>query len=316
MDTAAYVPHHHLNLSAHNFKPDFAVISFYKLFGYPSGVGALLIRKDIEPLMSKTYFAGGSVFTATSGIEWHLTQPFPRILEDGTVPYLDILALRSGLEAIHSLGGIDRVHDHTKSLGQYLYLQLSSLKHSNGMPIVRVFGRWAEQEDIRKKGVAEVQGPTINFQLLNPSSDVLSYKHAEQLLSNEGLHIRSGCTCNPGACYSYLGILDSEVRDLAEKRAKEAPADWEDKWEWIDVEREVEGVRREVRLPLGSLRASLGYMSRWEDAHSLVDFINTTYRDQQVDPPTLEISADKIGSERRQLSFPGHQKELHHTCAC
>ena len=274
-------------MSSADFKPDFAVISFYKLFGHPTGIGALLIRKEIEPLLSKPYWGGGSIFTATSELQWKLTHDFPRSVEDGTVPYLDILALGSGLRAIESLGGISRVHDHVQCLGQYLYTRLSALNHSNGRPMVRVFGRWAEQEDCRKKGAQKAgpsQGPTLNFQILKPTGDVFSYKNAEVLLSSKGIDVRSGCACNPGACYSSLGIHDWEVRDLAERLEREGDPGWEEKWEWIDVERLVGGVKRKVRLPLGALRASLGFMSRWEDADDLTNLIDSAFRDENEEP--------------------------------
>lgn len=37
------------------------------------------------------------------------------------------------------------------------------------------------------------------------------------------------------------------------------------------------------KLPLGSLRASIGYMSRFEDVHALVDFIRRHYTDRADD---------------------------------
>ncbi len=59
-------------------------------------------------------------------------------------------------------------------------------------------------------------------------------------------------------------------------------------WEWIDVER---GGRTE-RRPLGSIRASLGMMTRFEDAHALVDFIGRTYVDStdtgDEQPPLMQ----------------------------
>jgi molybdenum cofactor sulfurtransferase len=43
LDAAAFVPTNPLNLT--EVSPDFVVVSFYKMFGYPTGVGALLVRK-------------------------------------------------------------------------------------------------------------------------------------------------------------------------------------------------------------------------------------------------------------------------------
>ena len=45
LDAAAFVPTNRLDLTA--VQPDFVSVSFYKMFGYPTGVGALLIRRSV-----------------------------------------------------------------------------------------------------------------------------------------------------------------------------------------------------------------------------------------------------------------------------
>lgn len=59
LDAAAWVPCSTLNLST--YRADFVAFSFYKLFGFPTGVGALLIRKGQEELLQKRYFGGGTI---------------------------------------------------------------------------------------------------------------------------------------------------------------------------------------------------------------------------------------------------------------
>lgn len=51
----------------------------------------------------------------------------------------------------------------------------------------------------------EVQGSTVNFELLASDGEVLGYKEAAVRFGAAGLHIRTGCTCNPGACYNATG---------------------------------------------------------------------------------------------------------------
>jgi len=45
LDAAAFAPTNRLDLS--RWQPDFVPLSFYKMFGYPTGVGCLLARKSI-----------------------------------------------------------------------------------------------------------------------------------------------------------------------------------------------------------------------------------------------------------------------------
>ena len=57
LDAAALVPTNGLDLS--RWRPDFVDLSFYKMFGLPTGVGALLVRKDKIPLLRRTVFFRG-----------------------------------------------------------------------------------------------------------------------------------------------------------------------------------------------------------------------------------------------------------------
>ena len=43
LDAAAFAPTNRLDLG--RWQPDFVAISFYKIFGYPTGIGCLLARK-------------------------------------------------------------------------------------------------------------------------------------------------------------------------------------------------------------------------------------------------------------------------------
>ena len=59
LDAAAYVSTNKLNLQ--ELQPDFVCISFYKIFGYPTGLGALLVKFSALPTLKKKYFGGGTV---------------------------------------------------------------------------------------------------------------------------------------------------------------------------------------------------------------------------------------------------------------
>lgn len=139
LDTAAYAPTYRLNLT--KISPDFVVISFYKVFGLPTGVGALIMRKESEEKLRRTYWGGSSVFTATSALPWKIRFENAAKWEDGTLPFLDIVSLKPGFDAMEYLGGIDSVEKYVTCLGTQMSTTLKSLKHSNGSPMLRLYGK-------------------------------------------------------------------------------------------------------------------------------------------------------------------------------
>ena len=58
LDAAAFVPTNRLDLS--RYQPDFVPISFYKMFGYPTGICCLLARNQALTKLSRPWFAGGT----------------------------------------------------------------------------------------------------------------------------------------------------------------------------------------------------------------------------------------------------------------
>ena len=62
LDAAAFVATNRLDL--HAIKPDFVTVSFYKMFGYPTGVGCLLVRNSALARLQRPWFAGGTVNAA------------------------------------------------------------------------------------------------------------------------------------------------------------------------------------------------------------------------------------------------------------
>lgn len=70
LDAASFVATNYLDLK--KYRPDFVCISFYKIFGYPSGLGALLVSKRGEPMLQKRYYGGGTVKISLSDASgWH-----------------------------------------------------------------------------------------------------------------------------------------------------------------------------------------------------------------------------------------------------
>jgi hypothetical protein len=150
---------------------------------------------------SQLFWGGGTVALATSNADFHVLKCRPADkLEDGTVNFLDIIALKHGFAMFDKLGGIGSIQSLVASLTEYLYGQLSGLKHSNGRPMLEIFGKH-DAPDARS-----VQGGILNFELLKPNGGIHSYRTFEMEAAEAGFHVRTGAACNPGACYAELGV--------------------------------------------------------------------------------------------------------------
>lgn len=66
VDAAAYLSTSRLSLT--DTPADFVALSFYKMFGYPTGVGALIVRRDAMPLLRRSYLAAAPCSSSPSRI--------------------------------------------------------------------------------------------------------------------------------------------------------------------------------------------------------------------------------------------------------
>jgi len=136
LDAAAFVPTSRLDLTA--VQPDFVTLSFYKMFGHPTGVGALLIRRSALANLKRPWFAGGTVNFASVRDKrtcCHNEAAF----EDGTLNYLSIPAVEIGLLHLQSIG-IDTIAERVRCLTGWLLEELLALRHGNDRAMVRIYG--------------------------------------------------------------------------------------------------------------------------------------------------------------------------------
>lgn len=261
LDAAAFVPTHTLDLS--RVKPDFVPLSFYKMLGLPTGVGALLLRRESAKAFHIVYFGGGSVLDATAEGVWRITMPLPEGLETGTTPFLDIINLKHGFAVLQRLGGMKAIEAHVTALRDWTWRQLSALRHSDGSPLLRVFG--AHDQGPHK------QSGLFQFLVLRRDGSAVSAPQVQTDASARGLHLRAGCHCNPGQCLFDLGIHPEEERARALAGDLDKP--------YIKVMRRDPDTGKDVavQLPTGSVRASLGSLSTFEDVYALVAFLQETY---------------------------------------
>ncbi|XP_073775280.1 molybdenum cofactor sulfurase isoform X4 [Danio rerio] len=258
LDAACFVSCSPLDLS--QYPADFVPISFYKMFGFPTGLGALLVRNEAAEVLRKTYFGGGTA--AAYLVEENYFIPKPNLasrFEDGTISFLDIISLHHGFETLQKLtGSMTNIQLHTFGLARYTYTVLSCLCHSNGKHVAQIYC------DNDFQSIAE-QGAIINFSLLDCHGRTVGYSQVDKMASLFNIHIRTGCFCNTGACQHYLAISNQNVK--SNLHAGHICGDN------IDL---VDG------RPTGSLRVSFGYMSSFEDCQNFLRFVVNCFVDKPL----------------------------------
>jgi selenocysteine lyase/cysteine desulfurase len=204
LDAAAFAPSNRLDLG--RVRADFVSLSFYKMFGYPTGLGCLIARRDALARLRRPWFAGGtitiaSVQGASATVSGHYLHEGEAGFEDGTVDYLNIPAVETGLRHLERLG-IERIHDRVMCLTEWLLDALTGLRHANGAPVVQIFGPTDTSE----------RGGTITLLMRDPDGRPIDDRRVEELANRVGISLRTGCFCNPGAGEVAHGLTAVEMQ--------------------------------------------------------------------------------------------------------
>jgi selenocysteine lyase/cysteine desulfurase len=263
LDAAAFVPTNRLDLGA--VKPEFVTVSWYKLFGYPTGIGTLLARRDALTKLRRPWFSGGTIWGVSVQGGWHRMVDDETAFEDGTLNFLGIPDVTTGLDWISGIG-IDLIHRRVMCLTGRLLDGLAGLKHSNGAPMTCVYG---PRELVGR-------GATVAFNFLDEHGAVVDERAVARDTSAAGISLRTGCFCNPGAGEWAFGLTREAVR-----------GSW-----WSGFLRRnmqtVDDYLEIIGLPSGgAVRVSLGLASNLADVERFLDFAERTYRDSEPDSAGL-----------------------------
>ncbi len=249
VDCAAFVPSNRLDLS--RWHPDFVPLSFYKMFGYPTGIGCLLARKSALAKLRRPWFAGGTITLSSvlaadaTGQGFYLT-PGEAGFEDGTINYLMLPAVEIGLRYLEAIG-METIHERVRCLSGWLLEQLLDLRHSNGQPAVQIYGPIT----------TERRGGTIAFNFCDPSGAVFDCYAIQEEANRAGLSVRSGCFCNPGVREIALGLVRE---DLASAFRQKERMTYEQFLHVIDDRKQ------------GALRVSVGLATNFADVYHFLQF--------------------------------------------
>ncbi|GBC00895.1 hypothetical protein RclHR1_00400009 [Rhizophagus clarus] len=208
LDAAAYVPSAQLSLADKDASPDFICLSFYKMFGFPTGLGALILKTELNPIIRKGYFGGGTINSVVYDRTWQeFSENIPTRYEDGTVNFLNIIALDHAFDAFEKIyGNIKNVSNHVTSLNTYLSRNMRSLRHWNGQ-VVCTINSDRDFSDSKK------QGGIFSFNVKRSDGSTIGYIELDKLANTHGIHIRSGGNCNPGSLARWNGVTADDVID-------------------------------------------------------------------------------------------------------
>lgn len=193
LDAAAYMANDRLDLS--QVKPDFIPISFYKLFGFPTGIGCLIIRRRAYEVMHKKHFAGGSILLVSVMQDFYApeTLGYARY-EDGSVNFGMIPTITEGLAFMKSLG---ETKTHAVGLATQLYDELRDMR-ANGSSIVIHSARGNDTVTFSVKQREEIRDAWLFEQAANAAS----------------IYVRTGCFCNPGVNETVFGYTVDDYQRM------------------------------------------------------------------------------------------------------
>lgn len=246
LDAAAFVPTSKLDLK--EVTPDYVAISFYKIFGYPTGIGCLLIRKSKFGKLIKPWFAGGTVTLASVTTRHHYLATNHERFENGTINYLGIPAVKFGLEYIESIG-INKITERVTGLASYLASRLKNIIHDTGVSVVKIFGPPDRSHT----------GGTLVMNFFDEAGHPYPFEYIEELANELFISIRSGCFCNPGI---------DEVNNCLSTEELSAYFTSRDNGDYHDMITFLHKLR-------GATRVSVGIATRLHDLEVFIEFVGS-----------------------------------------
>ncbi|OJA20803.1 hypothetical protein AZE42_06511 [Rhizopogon vesiculosus] len=250
LDAAALAPSSIISLS--ETPVDAMAISFYKMFGYPTGVGALVIKESFLETLERPWFAGGTVnVVQVPGSIVTRANNLHEQFEDGTINFMTLPAITDGLRFLSAY--LPFLPLRLSCLSHYLVASLSRLKHdSTGTPVVKILSRLPSR---RLKNIGEQAdcGSTISLIFLSASIQFLRF--IENTAVSHNISLRTGCMCNPGGAAALLGI--------------------EDQMEQLYPGVTVKDFECVVGRELGVVRISLGLASNFQDVWKVLTFASS-----------------------------------------
>jgi molybdenum cofactor sulfurtransferase len=247
LDAAAFVPTNRLDLG--RWRPDYVAVSFYKMFGYPTGVGALIARHEALEKLSRPWFGGGTITVASVQADKYFLAQGARGFEDGTPNYACLPAVELGLDYLDTIG-METIHTRVICLAGWLITRMAALTHGNGRPLIRIYGPTD----------TTMRGGTVAFNVYDARGVSIDHLLVEERANKWNISLRTGCFCNPGAGELALGLSKDDMTQCLGRSG--ARMSLEEFRQCIDGK------------STGAVRVSLGLVTNFEDVQTFISFLS------------------------------------------
>jgi selenocysteine lyase/cysteine desulfurase len=258
VDAATFASTNTLDLSAH--PADYVAVSWYKIFGYPTGIGSLIARHHALAALEQPSHAGGTTKAASVAADWYHLVAGAEGFEHGTVDYLAMPAVAAGCAWIRELG-IEAIHDRVRVLTQWTIGALTQQRHSNGAPLVRIYGPLGMR----------LRGGCVAFNFLDPAGALIDDRVVSQAAGRWKISLRTGCFCAPGVGEAAFGLGSAQLAAAGE----------------LPQGTPLDDYLRALGMPTGgAIRISYGLASTAIDAERFIAFAES-FIDQHPSPGDL-----------------------------
>ena len=183
------------------------------------------------------------------GDKYYLADGAPAF-EDGTLDYLNIPAIGIGLKHLQAIG-MEVIHERVRCLTGWLLDNLTSLRHSTGEPLVRIYGPTSTEQ----------RGGAVTVNFFDKHGFPLDHRSVEGSANQVNISLRTGCFCNPGAGEVALGISRMELAACFAQPTHQQRLSLDDFRVCIDGKSS------------GAVRISVGMVTNFEDVQAFLIFV-------------------------------------------
>jgi selenocysteine lyase/cysteine desulfurase len=148
-----------------------------------------------------------------------------------------------------------------------------SLQHRNGRHMVRIYGPLDTTS----------RGGTVAMNFYDPDGHLIDYRRVEELAGAQGISLRTGCFCNPGAAETAEGLTEADIQAALDADPN------------LNLQRFLQMVTARGGKSAGAIRVSFGLVSNFADVNRFLEFAASLADQTRI---TLGTTTFDVDSER------------------